>query len=110
MYTKADLKDYMDEIRARVCTHCLERPPGGPPCLPLGKRCGLELHLKKYLDAVHDVHSPLIQPYLEKMHEKVCAFCDNLGCEGCPCPMEYLLVLVVQAIEAVDERHAATSG
>ena len=50
-----ELTDYMDEIRRQVCAHCVDRPAGGPPCLPLGKKCGIELHLPNLIDAIHQV-------------------------------------------------------
>ena len=65
MLAEAELQEYLDEIRKEVCSRCVERPAGGPPCEPLGKPCGVELHLEKLIDAVHDVHSGLIGPYLE---------------------------------------------
>jgi hypothetical protein len=104
MSTETDLQEYMEEIRAQVCSHCVERPPGGPPCAPLGKMCGLELHLSSYLEAIHEVDSPLIEPYLDNLHRRVCSHCPRQGHEGCPCPLDYLLVLLVQAVETVDQR------
>ena len=107
MYTEEQLAEYMGEIRGEVCSHCIERPPGGPPCAPLGKRCGVELNLPLIVDAVHAKYSMRMEPYTENFHEMVCTHCANRPTEQCPCPMEYLLILAVQAIEAVDERHAA---
>lgn len=104
--TPPDLDDYMAEIRKQVCSRCVERPPGGPPCLPLGKRCGLELNLPSIVEAVHGVRSDSMEPYIEQFHDVVCSQCINRPTEQCPCPMEYLLGLAVQAIETVDRRHA----
>ena len=42
MITETELDEYQDEIRNVVCSRCVERPPGGPPCAPLGKECGIE--------------------------------------------------------------------
>ena len=82
----------------------MERPPGGPPCEPLGKRCGVEQNLPQLIDAIRDVHSLSIVPYQENTHREVCEHCA-LGHPGfCPCPMNYLLVLVAEAVEAVDAR------
>ena len=107
MYTKAQLQEYLGEIRTQVCSRCVERPHGGPPCLPLGKLCGIELHLSEYLDAVHQVDSAAIEPYLDNMRSHICGGCSQHGCDGCPCPMDYLSVLLVQAIETVDQRQSA---
>jgi hypothetical protein len=99
--TEADLDEYLAEIRAQVCGRCVERPPGGPPCAPLGKVCGVELHLPALVRAVREVKSDLIAPYLENNGERVCRFCRFLDRDICPCPLRYLAVLIV---EAVDQR------
>jgi len=106
MLAEAELQEYLDEIRQTVCSRCVERPAGGPPCGPLGKPCGVEMHLEKLVEAVREVHSPLAEPYLTHNREKVCTDCPFLHSEHCPCPMDTLTVLVTEAIEAVDERHA----
>lgn len=105
MIARAELQEYLDQIREDVCSRCVERPSGGPPCGPLGKPCGVELHLAELIEAVSQVSSPLIAPYLEHNREVVCESCPYLHSEHCPCPMDTLAVLVVQAIEAVHQRH-----
>jgi hypothetical protein len=107
MASVATYEEYLKEIREHVCSRCVERPPGGPPCEPLGKRCGIEMHLPSYIRAVHEVESSSIGPYLASVNNCVCTNCPLHHSEVCPCPLEYLLVLTVQAIETVDERRAA---
>jgi hypothetical protein len=104
MMTELEAGEYLDEIRKQVCSVCVERPPGGPPCAPLGKVCGVELHLPKLISAVREVQSGLINPYLENNDQKVCLLCSQNGSSECPCPMRYLAVLLVGAVEAVDGR------
>src|SRR5260370_41701379 len=106
MLTAADLQEYLDEIRQEVCSRCVERPPGGPPCAPSGKQCGIELHLPKLIDAIHEQHSELIGPYLDNNRRKICQQCAFLHNQICPCPMDYLAVLLVEAVEGVDKRRA----
>jgi hypothetical protein len=110
MYEGAELEDYLHAIRQQVCTHCIERPPGGPPCAPLGKCCGIELNLGRLVEAVHCVHSGVMDPYIEGFHEEVCRDCPARMTAQCPCPLEYLLMLAVQAIEDVDERVSQREG
>jgi hypothetical protein len=105
-----ELDDYLAEVRSQVCTHCIDRPPGGPPCAPLGKRCGIELNLDRLVDAVHRIHSRAMDPYIEEFHGDVCTHCSQRLGEQCPCPLEYLLTLAVQAIESVDQRRAADAS
>jgi len=104
MLAEADLEEYLKEIREQVCSRCVERPPEGPPCAPLGKQCGVEMHLPQLIDAVREVRSEAIGPYLDNNRRKICEHCPMLHSSDCPCPMDYLAVLVVQAVETVDER------
>jgi hypothetical protein len=103
MVTAAEAEEYLAMIREKVCRYCPERPAGGPPCLPLGKKCGVELHLPELIDVIHQVHSGLIAPYIENNQNKICAHCALRHHSECPCPMERLAVLVVEAVEAVDD-------
>src|SRR5262245_16506500 len=95
----------MAEIREQVCSRCVERPEGGPPCTPLGKVCGIELHLPELIESIHTQRSGLIDPYLEHNRRHVCEHCVHLHGSSCPCPMDSLAVLLVEAVETVDRRH-----
>ena len=57
MVAEPELAEYLDEVRREVCSQCVERPPGGPPCAPLGKTCGIELHLPELIDAIHQARA-----------------------------------------------------
>ena len=109
MLAEAELQEYRDAIREQVCTRCVERPPGGPPCAPLGKQCGIEMHLPHLIDAIHGVNSASIAPYLENNRHLICEHCPLLHSRDCPCPMDYLAVLLVQAVETVDARRAGVA-
>jgi len=105
MVSEVELTEYLDEIRTQVCSRCIERPPAGPPCAPLGKPCGVELHLPKIIDAIHQVRSDWIEPYLQNNRQCICESCFfHHDTSVCPCPMDYLAVLLVQAVETVDRR------
>ena len=108
MVTERELTEYMDEIREQVCSRCVERPRNGPPCAPLGKQCGIEMHLPQIVDAIHEVRSDWIEPYLENNRTCICEGCAFHHGSICPCPMDYLAVLLVQAIETVDKRRNET--
>ena len=56
------------------------------------------------IEAIHDVKSPLIEPYLKHNRCAICQKCALLHGDVCPCPMDYLSVLIVQAVETVDQR------
>jgi|SRR5262249_20214478 len=110
MVTEVELTEYLDEIRREVCSRCVERPPGGPPCAPLGKECGIEKHLPELIDAIHEVRSDSIVPYLSSNRHLICEHCILHHSSVCPCPMDYLAVLLVQAVEAVDQRREEQAG
>jgi hypothetical protein len=102
--------EYLAEIREQVCSRCVERPPGGPPCAPLGKSCGIELHLPQLVDSIRGVQSSALAPYLDHNRNEICQTCALLHSSACPCPMDYLAALVVEAVETVDQRHEAVAG
>jgi hypothetical protein len=106
MYEGTEYEEYMAEIREQVCSRCIERPPDGPPCAPQGKRCGVEVNLPQLVDAVHAGRSVLMDPYIAHFHDEVCAHCENRPTDQCPCPLDYLLELAVEAIETVDARQS----
>jgi len=109
MYTQPELDDYMAEIREHVCRRCIEKPPGAPPCAPQGKRCGIELHLAEIVEVCHVAQGKTMEPYIQRFHEDVCSHCSSQTTRQCPCPLDYLLLLAVEAIEAVDGRKTAST-
>jgi hypothetical protein len=98
----AEPADYLREIRARVCSRCTERLPGGPPCAAAGIACGLEHYLPRLVAAVHRVESDRLEPYVESIHRHVCQGCSFYASIDCPCPMNRLLAPIVQAVKTVD--------
>jgi len=75
--------------------------------VPLGVNCGVELHLPELIRSIHQVkYSHLIAPYLEHNRSEICEHCAFQSSSCCPCPMDYLLVLIAQAVETVDQRQA----
>ena len=107
MIADSEMQEYLDEIRRHVCRYCVERPPGGPPCQTVGKACGVELHLPQLVESIRQVHSDLLDPYVQHNRRAICAHCTFLHSAICPCPMDYLTALLVEAVEVVDERRRA---
>jgi hypothetical protein len=99
------MAEYLEEIRKQVCSRCVDRPAGGPPCFPLGKMCGIEMHLPELINAIHQVHSDNIAPYLDRNRRTICEHCSRRSTSDCPCAMDYLAVLLVEAVESVDARY-----
>jgi len=95
------------ELREQVCKRCIERQPEMPPCAPRGKPCGIEMHLRDMIDICRTTDSALIDPYIERLHDSICAHCEYKDKSTCPCPLDYLLQLAVEAVETVERRRAA---
>jgi hypothetical protein len=64
----------------------------------------VELHLPELIESIHQVHSMLVRPYVEQNRTEICSGCAFLHSSACPCPMDSLSMLVVEAVEAVDRR------
>ena len=98
------LEDYAEELEKQVCRRCVARVAGAPPCAPQGVGCGVELHLEKLIEICHSIDGGLIDPYMDRLHDEICATCSVRPTDDCPCPLEYLLPLAVVAVETVDRR------
>jgi hypothetical protein len=97
-----DLEEYRAALQAQVCSRCIERRVGTPPCAPMGKPCGIESHLAEIVELCRSTDSTLIDPYIEKLHDTICADCEYKDKPACPCPLDYLLQLAVEAVEQVE--------
>ncbi|MBI4558403.1 MAG: hypothetical protein HY706_12550 [Candidatus Hydrogenedentes bacterium] len=117
------IEEYRDAMRDDVCNVCViftPHPANPRRCFheTTGK-CGLFLHIDRVVEAVSNIHSDSIAPYLEELRRKVCGFCENqnadLVCrvrdsnEPVPswCVLDAYLNLVVGAIERVQAEHAS---
>jgi hypothetical protein len=114
MHTNREMEDYMCEIRKTVCSRCIDRPPGGPPCAPLGRDCAVEAFLPLIVKAVHySGNGGSMDPYIDNLRRQVCSQCTHQEPDGfCllraekACALDYLFPLVVQAVETVDQRRS----
>jgi hypothetical protein len=104
MIAHDDLSEYLAELREHVCSRCIERVPGGPPCMLRGKSCGIELHVSELVRICRTTDSVLMDPYIERLHDEICADCPAKDLSTCPCPLDYLLQLAVEAVENVERR------
>jgi len=54
--------------------------------------------------------SALIDPYIENLHNTICADCEYKDRPACPCPLDYLLQLAVETVEKVQQQRASTES
>jgi hypothetical protein len=99
MFSEAELENYLEEIRQAVCKSCNDRPAGGPPCEPFGKRCAVELDLPLILQAIRETDSPSMACPVENIRRQLC----TRGEPGCSCPRDHVLMLLIQAVRATDD-------
>jgi hypothetical protein len=102
-----EYSDYVAELRAEVCSRCIERGPDSPPCAPHGKGCGIELHVPELVELCRNTDSAAMDPYIDELHDKICRTCAIKDQPSCPCPLDYLLKLAVESVETVERRRAA---
>ncbi|MFO0790787.1 MAG: hypothetical protein U0805_15125 [Pirellulales bacterium] len=102
-----DLADYRAQLRADVCSRCIERSSHVPQCGDAGGGCGIESHLAELVELCRTTDSARIDPYIDQLHGKICAYCDKQNAPCCPCPLDYLLALAIEAVETVERRRQA---
>jgi hypothetical protein len=107
MSTQGEYDEYLAELREQVCTRCIERQPGNPPCAPHGRACGIEQHVPELVEICRSINSSQMEPYIERLHDEICSVCKYRDEPICPCPLDYLLQLAVEAVERVEQRRAA---
>lgn len=104
MNDQDEYQDYLAELRENVCSRCIARQPGCPPCAPHGKGCGIERHIPELVEICRNTDSVLMDPYIEQLHDTICVDCEFRDSPDCPCPLDYLLPLAIEAVERVQRR------
>lgn len=96
---------YLETIRRKVCSVCLDRRDDGT-CGLTQRTCAIEAHLPEILDVVTAVRSHKMDEYVAAVESQICSHCNSgpqceLRREG-ECALATYLYLVVAAIEEVD--------
>jgi len=104
MLTPTEHDEYLAELRSQVCSRCIERAPGCPPCAPHDNPCGIEAHLSELVELCRTTDSSQMATYIDKLHDLICPTCEYKDSNACPCPLNYLLQLAVEAVETVERR------
>ncbi len=102
--TQEDFSPHLAALRERVCSRCIVRRPGTPPCAPHGIACGIEQHVPELVRICRSTDSVLMNTYIERLHDEICNTCEFQNQPVCPCPLDYLLTLAVEAVEDVEAR------
>jgi hypothetical protein len=115
------IDEYQDAMREDICSLCVSFVPGDKNrtrCVhEESGRCSLFANLGEVVEAVANVDSGSIIPYLEALRTKVCSKCahqdargvcdlrDNRGPVSTWCPLDAYFNIVVGTIEDLRERH-----
>ncbi len=116
-FTPEELLEYRQALKDRICSICQKF--GYDEVCGIGEdgECPFDRHLPRLLEAVLTTpRSDNIADYVPKIREMVCSTCDNQNDRGrCKsrdqayCGLDSFLVLVVQAIEDVQDRLRSTA-
>lgn len=108
------MEEYESLIKKRISVACPDRKDDGTCDPPEGRLCALELNLPEIVKAVRAVKSDKIIDYADSIRDIVCEQCINRDEHGeciyqdrMQCCLDNFMVIVVDAIEEVDRRHAA---
>ena len=70
MAVMTGLEDYAKEVEEQVCRRCVSHASS---CAPKDVHCGVETHLGKLVEICHSVEGAAIHPYLDRLHDEICA-------------------------------------
>ncbi len=108
----ADQRAFEEAVLARICACCVECRDDGSCGLDPSRECSIKIHLPQILQSVQGVTSDRIEDYVEHIREDVCAVCEDRNPDGScdvrdriDCPLDRYLLLVVEAIEEVQQFH-----
>lgn len=107
---------YMDAIRRRVCTVCLDQRDDGTCQLAGGRLCAIEAQLPRVVQAVLAVRSDRMDAYVDAVKHQICADCRGQDQEGLcqfreagECALWSYLPLLIDAVEEVTQALAPST-
>lgn len=102
----ARYEEYLDAIRRKVCSVCLDRRDDGS-CGLSHRTCAIEVHLPRVVETVLRIESDRIDEYVAAIEAEVCGRCESGQGERCEnrekgeCALNTYLFLVVEAVQDV---------
>jgi hypothetical protein len=104
-----EYEQYMQAIRAKVCTKCIDGDGFGNCRLDPAIECALLQHLPLIVEAVSRVTSEEMEDYVRELRAITCAQCSHESINGycmlrkeVDCALDRYFPLVVEAIEEVN--------
>jgi hypothetical protein len=102
----ARYEEYLEAVRRRVCTVCLDRRDDGS-CGLSHRTCAIEAHLPHVGEAVLKIESARMDEYVAAIETQICGRCESGPAERCghrekgECALDTYLYLVVAAVPDV---------
>jgi hypothetical protein len=105
---------YQQKVMERICATCVDRNADGSCGLDPALECEVQKHLPELLTLVKGVTSDRIADYVQRLRHNVCRVCNQAAADGTcelrarlDCTLDRYFVLVVEAIEDLEQRTAA---
>lgn len=104
--------EYLAEVKSRICKLCADASDEGLCAISGSGACMVERHLPKIIQVAYIVESTELRDYVASFREHVCVECQKDGAVHCSsrdeglCGMDKYFPLVVEAVDAVNRRHA----
>lgn len=106
---------YLKAIQDRVCAVCIDGVFNAENefvrCgLPKHRTCPVERHLPQVVKIVQDIDSPVMDDYIDALHDQICSDCEQTTDGMCDfrlkaqCPLDTYFMLITEAVEGVNDR------
>jgi hypothetical protein len=103
------IDSYLQAIRKKVCTHCIDADERGNCRMHYDEICAVEEYLPNIITAVNRVQSEKIDDYVVELRTLVCSECRNQRPNGTcvvrdrlDCGLDRYFPLIIEAIEEVN--------
>ena len=98
---------YLQAIKEKVCSHCIERGPNGECRISSDKVCTIESNYERIVSAVLSASSDRYEDYIGALRRNVCQDCGYGSPTSCDdrdhveCPLDRYYPMIVDAVELI---------
>lgn len=101
------MNTYLEAIKDKVCTHCIDADGFGNCRISSDKICTIESNYDRIVKSILATKSNRYEDYVAGLRENVCENCSYGASENCDdrneieCPLDRYYPMIVDAIEQV---------
>jgi hypothetical protein len=105
------MNQYLEAIKEKVCTHCIDADREGNCRISSGKECTVETNYDRIVKSILATKSNRYEDYVAGLRENVCENCSYGNTASCDdrneveCPLDRYYPMIVDAIEEVGIDH-----